>query len=87
MKKNYLLILISSDEELLNASKVRHFNFHEKQMLMTKNFLPEKNPVRIILTSGASCPDAVVDGVMDKLLSFYPGHKSKEQVLSEMEIS
>ncbi len=78
---------ISSDEELLNASKVRHFNFHEKQMLMTKNFLPEKNPVRIILTSGASCPDAVVDGVMDKLLSFYPGHKSKEQVLSEMEIS
>ncbi|MFT6167516.1 MAG: 4-hydroxy-3-methylbut-2-enyl diphosphate reductase [Vicingaceae bacterium] len=78
---------ISSDEEILNANKVRHFNFHEKQMLMTKDFLPEKNPVRIILTSGASCPDAVVDGVMDKLLSFYPEHKSKEQILSEMGIS
>ncbi|MDB4061224.1 4-hydroxy-3-methylbut-2-enyl diphosphate reductase [Vicingaceae bacterium] len=78
---------ISSDEELLNATKIRHFNFHEKQILMTKNFLPEKNPVRIILTSGASCPDAVVDGVMDKLLSFYPGHKPKELVLSEMGIN
>ena len=78
---------ISSDEEILNANKVRHFNFHEKQMLMTKDFLPEKNPVRIILTSGASCPDAVVDGVMDKLLSFYPEHKSKEHILSEMGIS
>tara|TARA_B110000046_G_scaffold108222_1_gene115552 strand:+ start:2666 stop:3892 length:1227 start_codon:yes stop_codon:yes gene_type:complete len=77
---------ISSDEEILDATKIRHFSFHEKQMLMTKNFLTDKNPFRIILTSGASCPDAVVDGVMDKLLTFYPGHKSKEQILIEMGI-
>jgi len=78
---------ISSVEEILSSKKLRHFNFHEKQMLMTKDFLPEKNPVKIILTSGASCPDAVVDGVMDKLLSFYPEHKLKETILSEMGIS
>jgi len=77
---------ISSDEEILNSGKIRHFNFHEKQMLMTKSFLPDKNPLRIILTSGASCPDAVVDGVMDKLLSFFPSHKSKDVLLSEMGI-
>lgn len=77
---------ISSDEEILNSVKIRHFNFHEKQMLTTKDFLPDKSPLRIILTSGASCPDAVVDGVMDKLLSFYTNHKSKEELLSEMGI-
>ncbi|MFT5668189.1 MAG: 4-hydroxy-3-methylbut-2-enyl diphosphate reductase [Vicingaceae bacterium] len=78
---------ISTEEEILNTSRIRHFNFHNKQMLMTRDYLPKKEPLRVILTSGASCPDAVVDGVMDKLLSFYPDHKSKEQILSEMGIS
>ena len=78
---------ISTEEEILNGSRLRHFNFHDKQMLMTRDYLPKKEPLRVILTSGASCPDAVVDGVMDKLLSFYPEHKSKEQILSEMGIS
>ena len=77
---------ISSDEEILTNTKIRHFNFHNKQMLTTKGFLPQKDVTRIILTSGASCPDAVVDGVMDKLLSFYKGHKAKEEVLLEMGI-
>lgn len=77
---------ISSDEEILSKSKIRHFNFHEKQMLMTKDYLPDKNPIRIILTSGASCPDAVVDGVLNKLLAYYDGHKSKEVLLEEMGI-
>ena len=78
---------ISTEEEILNGSRLRHFNFHDKQMLMTRDYLPKKEPLRVILTSGASCPDAVVDGVMDKLLSFYPEHKSKEQILSEMGIN
>lgn len=77
---------ISSDEEILNNSRIRHFNFHNKQMSVTKDFLPNKKPATIILTSGASCPDAVVDGVLDKLLSFFPDHKSKEEVLVQMGI-
>lgn len=75
---------ISSDEEILTNSKIRHFNFQNKQMLMTKGFLPKKNETTIILTSGASCPDAVVDGVMDKLLSFFPDAKSKKELLIEL---
>jgi 4-hydroxy-3-methylbut-2-en-1-yl diphosphate reductase len=33
--------------------------------------LPLKTPVRILITSGASCPDAVVEKVIEKLASFY----------------
>ena len=86
-EENLPTYFISTEEEILNRSRLRHFNFHDKQMLMTRDYLPKKDPLRVILTSGASCPDAVVDGVMDKLLSFYPEHKSKEQILSEMGIS
>ena len=74
---------ISTHEEILNESRIRHFDYENKRMLMTKEYIPSKRPVRIILTSGASCPDAVVDGVMDKLLSFFPGHKNKEDILKE----
>ncbi|MBL4709655.1 MAG: 4-hydroxy-3-methylbut-2-enyl diphosphate reductase, partial [Flavobacteriales bacterium] len=74
---------ISTNEEILSDSEIRHFDYQNKKMLMTKNYIPSKLPIRIILTSGASCPDAVVDGVMDRLLSFFPEHKNKETILKE----
>jgi 4-hydroxy-3-methylbut-2-enyl diphosphate reductase len=38
--------------------------------------------VTIMLTSGASCPDALVEGVIRKLLSFY-GLEHKADELAE----
>jgi 4-hydroxy-3-methylbut-2-enyl diphosphate reductase len=72
---------VSTHEEIISSDKIRHFDYRNKQILVSKDFLPDQKPLRIILTSGASCPDAVVDGVMDKLLSFYQLDKSKEEVL------
>ena len=51
---------VSSAEELFSDTLIRHFNYKTKQMTSTKNYLGEKRPLKIILTSGASCPDAVV---------------------------
>ncbi len=76
---------ISSEEEIVSDKLIRHFDYHRKIMLNTKDFLGEKRPLRIILTSGASCPDAVVDRVLDKLLSFFNPLRSKEEILAEME--
>lgn len=75
---------ISTQEEIIAKNRIRHFDYTNKQMLTSKDFIPEKEPVRIILTSGASCPDAIVDSVMDRLLDFFDGVKSKEQVLEEV---
>ena len=73
---------ISSANEIENQHTIRHFNYNAKQLETTNNFIPEKQPVRIILTSGASCPDTLVDAVLDKLLSYFPNAKTKEEVLA-----
>lgn len=75
---------ISSAEEIVSDKLIRHYDFRRKVMLSTKDFLSKKRPLRIILTSGASCPDAVVDRVLDRLLGFFENVKSKEVVLEEV---
>lgn len=73
---------ISSAKEIESNEVIHHFNYNEKKHETTTNFIPKKNTVRIILTSGASCPDTMVDAVLDKLLSYFPDAKSKDEVFS-----
>ena len=44
---------------------------HEAKEIITSNFLPQKQPIKILITSGASCPDALVEAVIRKLGGFY----------------
>lgn len=76
---------ISSAKEIVSREKINHFNFIKSQHLSTENYLPKKAPLEIILTSGASCPDSIVDEVLQKILSFYPSLKKIEDVLKELE--
>ena len=43
---------------------------------------PQKDKVKIILTSGASCPDAVIERVLRKLLSYFPNAKTEEEAMN-----
>jgi len=74
---------ISSAEKIFSQSLISHFDFHNQKELITENFLPEKKPVKIILTSGASCPDSIVDEVLQKILSYFENTKSIEGVVNE----
>ena len=76
---------ISSAKEIESKEVIHHFDYPNKKDLITKNYLPSKNPLTIIITSGASCPDATLEGVIEKLNSFYTNVKSKEEVLQQME--
>lgn len=62
---------ISSGEKLLDAREIMHWDSRRKAEVVTPNYLPGKEPLRIIITSGASCPDALVENVIRRLLSFY----------------
>jgi len=74
---------ISDEEKILSPQDILHYNFHTKEELLTTGYLPAKEPVKILLTSGASCPDAVVEAVIQKLADFYPIKKTIAQMVQD----
>lgn len=76
---------ISSAEKIISGDTISHFDFHNQKELITKNFIPEKEPVKIILTSGASCPDSIVDDVLQKLVSYFNEAKSIDELMEEFQ--
>lgn len=72
---------ISSEEKVLNNKVIRHFNIHKQKEIETEDYLPSKDVIDIILTSGASCPDAVVEAVLRKVHSFFPNAKDVDETI------
>lgn len=77
---------INSAEEIKSKNEIYHFDIHQKKRIHSNAFIPEKNPVKIVLTSGASCPDRLVDEVLDKILSFFNNTLSKEEIIEKFAI-
>jgi 4-hydroxy-3-methylbut-2-enyl diphosphate reductase len=75
---------IDGAERIISPHSISHFDFHQKLERVTNDFLPAKKGVRILLTSGASCPDAVVEQVITKLIAFC--NNDPEPLNSIMEI-
>jgi len=75
---------ISGPSEIISSVEINHFIYSSQQHIVTKDFLPNKTPLKIILTSGASCPDSIVDEVLQKIISFYSDSLSIEKVLSTL---
>jgi 4-hydroxy-3-methylbut-2-enyl diphosphate reductase len=74
---------INNEEKIISDKEIRHFNFHFRQEKATTNYLPIKRPLKILITSGASCPDALVEAVIKKLASFFPTNKTMEDLIEE----
>jgi len=75
---------IESASEIKNLSTIQHFNYSKKQLEITKDYLPTKNPLKIIITSGASCPDSVLENVIHKINGFF-AVKSVDEVLKHLQ--
>ncbi|PWN05824.1 4-hydroxy-3-methylbut-2-enyl diphosphate reductase [Rhodohalobacter mucosus] len=74
--------------EFDSPDRIHHFNQWKKKIMLTENWLPqERNSLKIALTSGASCPDVLVDEVLLKILTFFPKARSVEDVISPFEES
>ena len=75
---------ISSADKILSENLISHFDLHAKSEKVTENFLPNKNTTTIMLTCGASCPDAVVEAILPRLLSFFPHTKNVDEVVTQL---
>ena len=75
---------ISSEEKILSDKTIKHFNLHNHVEVETENYLPQKDVINIILTSGASCPDAVVEAVLRKIHSFFSTAENVDEVVENL---
>ena len=85
-ERKFPTYFIESEKEIKSREEIYHFDIHQKQRISTSPFLSQKMPIKIVLTSGASCPDTLVDQVMMRLLEFYDFDftKSLEEVLNKI---
>lgn len=71
---------IDSADRLTDRNNIETRNWRTKELQVQEGYLPARNPLRILITSGASCPDAVVEQVIRKLAGFY----NSEPLLNEI---
>jgi 4-hydroxy-3-methylbut-2-enyl diphosphate reductase len=74
---------ISSEEKLLSKTEILHFDLARQQEILDSGYLKGDDPVKILITSGASCPDAVVESVITRLAGFFEGSIPAETLMKE----
>lgn len=71
---------IDTADKIISQHEIIDCNWKTKEQRCVKNFLPEKKPLKILITSGASCPDMMVENMIKKLTGFYPVEKTIEDM-------
>ncbi|MBT3603163.1 MAG: 4-hydroxy-3-methylbut-2-enyl diphosphate reductase [Candidatus Latescibacteria bacterium] len=72
---------VKNASELISEHEIQHFSLAKREVITQRNWLPEKRPLSVALTCGASCPDAVVDDVLLRVLSFFEEIRAVDDVL------
>lgn len=83
-ERKFKTYFISSEKEIIDANTIHHFDYPNKKIIISNSFLADKKPLRIILTSGASCPDSVIEGVIHKLNSFFKDTSTVEEAVKNL---
>lgn len=82
LEQKFQTYFITSSEGIVNEHEIVSFDIHDKKEVHFHSFLPIHQPkVRIAITSGASCPDSIVDGVIQKILGLLNIEKTIEEIL------
>jgi 4-hydroxy-3-methylbut-2-enyl diphosphate reductase len=68
LEQKFKTYFVRGANEIKSSSEINSFNIHTSEIEAHNNFLPEKQELTVVITSGASCPDAIVDQVIQKIL-------------------
>ena len=72
---------IDDANKIIDANQIIKTNWKDKSEEIIENYLPAKNTVTILMTSGASCPDTVVESVIRKIAGYYKVEDALEEVI------
>lgn len=70
LEAKFTSFFIRSKDEIISLNEINSFDIHEKKLIHKTEFIPkDKEQHTIIITSGASCPDSIVDEVIQRILT------------------
>lgn len=75
---------VRDESELIDADTIFSFDIHSKERKALSNWIPEGEILNVAITSGASCPDATVDRVIEKLLNLLGAERNIEEVIQTL---
>ena len=67
LEKKVTVYYIQDAAEILDPLEIRSFDLKTRSVISTKNWMPKKRPLEILITAGASCPDALVEEVIQRI--------------------
>jgi len=85
-EKNNKTFFINSEKKISLKNHIKHFDIKTKKEITTLNFLPNKK-CKIILTSGASCPDIVLEKIMLKIAAIKNQKINRNDLLKKIEMN
>jgi len=84
LERKFKTYFIKSKEEITEDGIVRSFDIHSKEMSTNQAFSSaSEQPLKVIITSGASCPDSIVDGVIQRILEILRSEVSIKAALDK----
>lgn len=83
MEKKYPVYFIKGASEIISKEEINYFDIHKKEILNHLNYFPIKEIVNIAITSGASCPDSIMDKVIHRILDVLEVQISLEDIYAE----
>ncbi len=76
---------INSEEKISLDNSILHFDIDKGKEVLTKKFLPNRK-CKVILTSGASCPDVILEEIMIKLAKIKNQPLNKNAILDKIRL-
>ncbi len=71
LEEKFKTYYIADETKLISNKNILHYSLLENTENETKHYIPQKEIINIAITSGASCPDATVDKVIKRIVSFF----------------
>ena len=73
---------VQDANDILSRDVIRHFDLESGEEMEIRNWLPGREPVTVVLTAGASCPDSLLDEVVTRMTDWYPETRSLQEAIS-----